>query len=156
MKITKSRLLEIIKEEVALYNHSKQKEELYEFNVVDLAEMLDEEKADKDDDGEISKQEFDDAIENDQVKHGDAELEEKKSAKVISKTYKGEKYKTTPGLAAIAKGKKHPKTAVAKAASSWAKEPYAVAQATKIATTGAPKEEVLFDPETKKELKPKK
>ena len=50
MKITKSRLLEIIKEEVALFNHSKQKQELYEFNMVDLVEMLDEE--------DVSKKEF--------------------------------------------------------------------------------------------------
>jgi hypothetical protein len=165
MKITKSRLLEIIKEEVALFNHSKQKQELYEFNMADLVEMLDkEEPADKDGDNELSDKEQK-AVINKEVENDEAvgnleevadELEEKKIGKVISKTYKGEKYKTTPGLAAVAKGEKHPKTAVAKAASSWAKEPYAVAQATKIATTGSPKEEVLFDPKTKKELKPKK
>ena len=49
-------------EEVALFNHSKQKQELYEFNMVDLVEMLDEEPADKDGDGKLSGKEGKDAI----------------------------------------------------------------------------------------------
>ena len=96
MKITKSRLLEIIKEEVALFNHSKQKQELYEFNMVDLVEMLDEKTADKD---------------------GDNKLSDEEQKAVINKEVEKDKA---------------------------------------VGNLPSKKEEVIFDPKTKKELKPKK
>lgn len=61
MKITKSRLLQIIKEEVEIH-HANRNNDAYSFDVSDLVEMLDEE--------EVSKKKFDQEIEIDQHQRG--------------------------------------------------------------------------------------
>lgn len=124
MKITKSRLLEIIKEEVEIYNRSKQ-EEGYEFNVTDLMEMLDEE--------EVSKKEFDQEVASDQQQH--AELEEAEQVKHKGKTYKASASTMKairgggggPGKVTPAEFKK-----AVQQAKSWADDPEAVAAAGRI------------------------
>jgi hypothetical protein len=159
MKITKSRLLEIIKEEVALYTKSKQ-QSLYEFNVVDLMEMLNEEPADKDDDGQISKKEFQKIVDSEEERAG---LEEVEQVKHKGKTYKA----SASTMKAIRGGGGGPgkvtpaefKKAVDQA-KSWADDPEAVAAAGRLIAKKKAgtmeesdvEEDKLLDPETKEPL----
>lgn len=140
MKITKSRLLEIIKEEVELHNRNQQQEG-YEFNVRDLMEVL----ADENDDGEISKKEFDTAIKKDMRQRGlEEEIEMEEGIEgVISLIRK----KGKEGAVKALKDKKE------------IDNPWALVNAalSKMGKSGlsSKKEEILFDPKTKKKLKNK-
>jgi hypothetical protein len=75
MKIKKSRLLQIIREEV----------ELHEKNTFELDEELMVKLADENKDGKISKSEFNDAVEQDQEEQGLAEIELSSEDQIIKK-----------------------------------------------------------------------
>lgn len=151
MKITKSRLLQIIREEVEL--HEKYMEE----NIVEL----DEESLE-----ELSKQDGKKAIE-DEVKSDEASgnIEEVEQVKHKGKTYKASDATMKairggaggPGKVTPAEFKK-----AAQQAKSWADDPEAVAAAGRIIAkkkAGTMEEDVeedqIHDPETKKIIKPK-
>jgi EF hand len=155
MKITKSRLLEIIREEVEL--HEKNVEE----NVLELDEEVMVKLADENQDGEISKSEFKKVVNQDQEEQGLAEIDLEEVEKV---KHKGQEYKASAATMKAIRGggggagKVTPaefKKAVQQA-KSWADDPEAVAAAGRIVAkkkAGTMEEEVEEDLLIKKDPK---
>lgn len=135
MKISKSRLLQIIREEVEL------REKYVEENTYELDENIMVELGDQNEDGKISTSEFNDEIDQDQRQQGlsEIDLEEKDSLKGLKKLYKKAKHAGKSGF-----------NAVEKAVSDTASDPAAVAGRVRADIKGFKKEDKLFNPHSKK------